>query len=176
MTKAIETVIILSTDYTHPDESFFQKSQTLGLGQTNQAEIFWAKSETFVYFTKITPVTCSINKIIFVCSKPFLTSIYIICSSFKILTPLSISAFTTYNFVPISMLWKLELWIDTSKKYFTLLCHCKNVPLSKSLCSRTKSSYRKNLCIEPFQKTKKDLAKKSKKNQGKFPFSILSAF
>ena len=130
------------------------------------------KSETFVYFTKITTVTWSINKIIFVCSIAFLTSIYIICSSFKMLTPLLICAFTIF-LSPYVM--KVGIMNYYFKNYFTLLCHCRNVPLSKSLCSRTKSSHRKNLCIEQFQKTKKDLAKKSKKNQRKFPFSILSA-
>ena len=118
------------------------------------------KSETFVYFTKITTVTWSINKIIFVCSIAFLTSIYIICSSFKMLTPLLICAFTIF-LSPYVM--KVGIMNYYFKNYFTLLCHCRNVPLSKSLCSRTKSSHRKNLCIEQFQKTKKDLAKKNQR-------------
>ena len=41
MSKAIETGIILSTDYGHPERALFQKSQTFGLGQTNWAYIFW---------------------------------------------------------------------------------------------------------------------------------------
>ena len=37
----VTCLVVMDTDYGHPERAFFQKFETFGLGQTNWAEILW---------------------------------------------------------------------------------------------------------------------------------------